>query len=267
MTAPKAGEGGGFIIPSVTVGDDTKRHVVDIESGMLEEGRTIILNGVAEGSARVVIDQLIWLNMLDPNAPIHMYIDSYGGSVDDGLAIYDTMKYINAPVYTYSMGKAMSMGAFLLAAGDKRFATPHSRIMIHELSGGMEGRMSSMRNQYHETERLEEVLARILAHSTGQRYAKIVRDIEKLDHYLTADEAKDYGIIDEVLAYSKNVEKRAGLDAVPAAQPRAQMRRVRGGADVVAQRQARAAASRSAGGKSASGAQAKESKGTGAELK
>ena len=151
--------------------------------------------------ANLVAAQLLFLESDDPEREINMYINSPGGSVTAGLAIYDTMQFVKPPVSTLCVGQAASMGAVLLAAGAKgrRYALPHSRIMIHQLSGGFEGQATDIEIQAREALRLREILNNILTNHTGQGLKRIEKDTDR-DFFMHASHAVEYGIIDEVIA-------------------------------------------------------------------
>jgi ATP-dependent Clp protease protease subunit len=150
--------------------------------------------------ANTVIAQLLFLQTEDPDKDIHLYINTPGGVVSSGLAIYDTMQYIKPNIATYCIGQATSMGALLLTAGTsgKRFALPHSRIMIHQPIGGFHGQATDVEIHAREILRMKEVLNNILIKHTGQTLEKIRLDTER-DYFMSGEEAKDYGIIDEVI--------------------------------------------------------------------
>ncbi|MBP3405637.1 MAG: ATP-dependent Clp protease proteolytic subunit, partial [Kiritimatiellae bacterium] len=155
-------------------------------------------------SANLIVAQLLFLQAQDPKKTINMYINSPGGSVTAGLAIYDTMQFISCPVATYCIGQAASMGAVLLTAGakGKRFALPNARIMIHQPWGGAEGKASDIEITAREIIRLKEKLNRILADHSGRKYEKVVADTDR-DYFMSAEEAADYGLIDNVLTPKK----------------------------------------------------------------
>jgi ATP-dependent Clp protease protease subunit len=171
----------------------------DIFSRLLKERIIFIGDMVEDTMANLIIAQLLFLESEDPERDIYLYINSPGGVVTSGLAIYDTMQYIKAPVSTICVGQAASMGAVLLAAGakGKRYALPNSRIMIHQGSGGFRGNTPDVLIQVKELETLVDKLTRILGHHTGQPIEKIRRDSER-DRFMSAEEAKAYGLIDEV---------------------------------------------------------------------
>ncbi|MFM8916044.1 MAG: ATP-dependent Clp protease proteolytic subunit [Candidatus Limnocylindrus sp.] len=171
----------------------------DIWSRLLKE-RIIFLGGPVEDDiANLIIAQLLFLDSEDPEKEISLYINSPGGVITAGLAIYDTMRYVRAPVSTICTGIAMSMGAVLLAAGapGRRFALPHSRIMIHQGSGGFRGNTPDVFIQVQEMEQLVRTTQEILAAHTGQPMEKVVKDTDR-DLFLSPEQAVEYGIIDEV---------------------------------------------------------------------
>ncbi len=155
---------------------------------------------VNDTTASLIVAQLLYLEAQDPDKDIQFYINSPGGSVTAGMAIYDTMQYIKADVSTICVGMAASMGAFLLAAGakGKRIALPNAEIMIHQPSGGSRGQASDIKIQADQILRIRETLNRILAENTGRSVEEIARDTER-DHFLTAQEAVEYGLIDKVI--------------------------------------------------------------------
>ncbi|HUN58626.1 MAG TPA: ATP-dependent Clp endopeptidase proteolytic subunit ClpP [Candidatus Binataceae bacterium] len=173
----------------------------DIYSRLLKD-RIVFLGGqIGDELANLVTAQLLFLESEDPEREINMYINSPGGSVTAGLAIYDTMQFVRPPVSTLCVGQAASMGAVLLAAGakGKRYALPNARIMIHQLSGGFEGQAADIDIQAREALRLRELLNEILANHSGQTIKKIEKDTDR-DNFLSAAQAVEYGLIDEVIA-------------------------------------------------------------------
>ena len=173
----------------------------DIFSRLLKD-RIVFLGGpIHDETANLVTAQLLFLESEDPEREINLYINSPGGSVTAGLAIYDTMQFVKPPVSTLCVGQAASMGAVLLAAGAKgrRYALPHSRIMIHQLSGGFEGQATDIEIQAREALRLREILNNILTNHTGQGLKRIEKDTDR-DFFMHATQAVEYGIIDEVIA-------------------------------------------------------------------
>jgi len=178
----------------------------DIYSRLLKD-RIIFIGGdiIDDALANSVVAQLLFLSAENENKEISMYINSPGGSVTAGLAIYDTMQYIRVPISTICIGQASSMGAFLLASGTKgkRFALPNSRIMIHQPSGGTQGQATDLQIQVQEIMQMKSRLNELLAYHTGQSIEKIQQDLER-DRYMSAEEAKSYGLIDEVIQGGKH---------------------------------------------------------------
>jgi ATP-dependent Clp protease, protease subunit len=186
--------------------EDTGRgeRSMDIFSRLLKDRIVFIGTDITDHVANVVVAQLLFLRMEDPKKDIHIYINSVGGYIAAGLAIYDTMKWLNCKVNTYCIGQASSMGALLLTAGTKgcRFALPNSRIMIHQPSGGIGGSTSDIKVQVKEISYLKKRVNEIMAECTGQPIEKIEVDADR-DFYMSAEEAKAYGLIDEVAAEQK----------------------------------------------------------------
>lgn len=172
----------------------------DIYSRLLKDRIIFITDQVADPMANTIIAQLLFLESEDPDKDIHMYINSPGGSVTSGMAIYDTMQYIKPDVATICMGQASSMGAVLLAAGtkDKRYALPHSRIMIHQPLGGAQGQATDIDIQAKEILKIRDSLNRILADHTGTDIKRIRKDTER-DFFMDSQQAKEYGLIDKVI--------------------------------------------------------------------
>ena len=172
----------------------------DIYSRLLKDRIILLGTEVNDAVASLVCAQLLFLESQDPEKEISLYINSPGGSVTAGMAIYDTMKFIACPVTTLCMGRAASMGAFLLAGGEKgkRFALPHSQIMIHQPSAGYQGQATDIEIHAKEVLRMKKDLNTILAENTGQSIKKVTADTER-DNFLTAEEALKYGIIDNIL--------------------------------------------------------------------
>ncbi|KAJ2052333.1 hypothetical protein IW146_005115 [Coemansia sp. RSA 922] len=188
------------LIPIVIEQSARGERSFDIFSRLLKE-RIIMLNGpVNDSLSSVIVAQLLFLEAEDPLKPISLYINSPGGSVTSGLAIYDTMQYIQCPISTLCTGQACSMGSLLLAAGTKgqRFALPHSTIMVHQPSGGAEGQASDIAIHAREILKTRERLNRIYHRHTGQDLAVIEHSMER-DNFMTPDEARDFGLIDRVL--------------------------------------------------------------------
>ena len=193
-----------YYVPMVVENSSRGERAYDIYSRLLKE-RIIFLGGPIDDSvANVVVAQLLFLESEDPDKDIHLYINSPGGVVTAGLAIYDTMQYIKPDVSTICIGQAASMGSILLTAGaaGKRYALPHARIMIHQPLGGAQGQSTDIQIQAKEILRLREVGNNILARHTGQAPEKINVDTER-DNFMSAEEAKEYGLIDEVVIRPK----------------------------------------------------------------
>ncbi|MFC2460709.1 MAG: ATP-dependent Clp endopeptidase proteolytic subunit ClpP [Selenomonas noxia] len=193
-----------YYVPMVVENSSRGERAYDIYSRLLKE-RIIFLGGPIDDSvANVVVAQMLFLESEDPDKDIHLYINSPGGVVTAGLAIYDTMQYIKPDVSTICIGQAASMGSILLTAGakGKRYALPHARIMIHQPLGGAQGQSTDIQIQAKEILRLREVGNHILARHTGQDERKINVDTER-DNFMSAEEAKAYGLIDEVVTRPK----------------------------------------------------------------
>ena len=187
-------------VPMVVEQSGRGERAYDIYSRLLKD-RIIFLGGPSDDNvANVVIAQLLFLESEDPDKDIHLYINSPGGVVTAGLAIYDTMQYIKPDVSTICIGQAASMGSVLLAAGakGKRYALPYSRIMIHQPLGGAQGQSTDIQIQAREILRIRETLNEILSRHTGQSVKKLTEDTER-DNFMSALEAKKYGLIDEVI--------------------------------------------------------------------
>ena len=189
-----------MLIPMVVDQTGNSERSYDIYSRLLED-RIIFLSGeITDATANVVIAQLIYLEGKNPDKDIFLYINSPGGSVSAGIAIYDTMNYIKCDVSTICIGLAASMGAFLLSSGTKgkRFALPNSEIMIHQPLGGAEGQATDIKIASDRIVNLRERLNKILSKNTGKSLTKIEKDTER-DNYLSAEEALKYGIVDEII--------------------------------------------------------------------
>jgi ATP-dependent Clp protease, protease subunit len=188
------------LIPMVVEQDGRGERAYDIYSRLLKDRIIFLGTAIDDDVSNLVIAQMLYLESEDPDKEIFFYLNSPGGHVSSGLAIYDTMKYIKPPVSTVCMGQAASMGALLLAAGQKgkRYALPHSRILIHQPLGGFQGQATDIDIQAREILRLKEELNRILADLTGKPIDKITSDTER-DYYMTGEQAKQYGIIDEII--------------------------------------------------------------------
>ena len=188
------------LIPIVIERDGRGERAYDIYSRLLKERIVFVGMAIDDDVANLVIAQMLFLESEDPDKDIHLYINSPGGIVTSGLAIYDTMQYIRPKVSTLCMGQAASIAALLLAAGEKgkRYALPHSRILIHQPMGGFQGAASDVDIQAREILRLREELNQILVRHTQQSLERIQADTDR-DFYMTGHQAKDYGIIDEVV--------------------------------------------------------------------
>ena len=173
----------------------------DIYSRLLKERVIFLVGEVNDQTANLVVAQLLFLESENPDKDISLYINSPGGSVTAGMSIYDTMQFIKPDVSTMCLGFAASMGAFLLAAGakGKRYSLPNSKIMIHQVLGGARGQATDIEIHARDILRTKEQMNRILADRTGQPYAKVVQDTER-DYFMTAEESKEYGLVDQVIA-------------------------------------------------------------------
>ena len=189
-----------YLIPTVVEKSADGERAFDIYSRLLNERIIFLGEDVNEHTANSVVAQLLHLAYVDPQADISLYINSPGGSVYDGMAIYDTMNFIKPDVATYGIGLQASMGAFLLSSGakGKRFCLPHAKVMIHQPSSGTHGKVTDMEIDMKETLEVKEMLAKIMAKNTGQKLAKVQSDMER-DYWMTPDEAVKYGLIDKVL--------------------------------------------------------------------
>ena len=195
MTKPSS-----YLVPNVIVKTRDGERGYDIYSRLLEDRIIFLGEEVNEHTANVVVAQLLHLANEDPDKDISLYINSPGGSVYDGLAIYDTMQFIKPDVATYGIGLQASMGAFLLSSGakGKRHLLPNSRVMIHQPSSGTQGKVTDQEITLREALRLKDLLNEILAKNTGQKLSKIKTDVER-DFWMSADEARDYGLVDKVI--------------------------------------------------------------------
>ncbi len=187
-------------IPMVVEQTNRGERSYDIFSRLLNDRVIILSDEVNDTTASLVVAQLLYLEAQDPDKDIHLYINSPGGSVTAGMAIYDTMQYISCDVSTICMGMAASMGAFLICAGakGKRYALPNSEIMIHQSMGGMQGQATDMKIHAARILRMREKLNQIMSERTGQPIEVIQRDTER-DHFLSAQQAVEYGLIDKVI--------------------------------------------------------------------
>lgn len=188
------------MVPMVIEQSGRGERAYDIYSRLLKERVVFMVGGVNDQTANLVVAQLLFLESENPDKDIHLYINSPGGSVSAGMAIFDTMNFIKPDVSTLCIGMAASMGAFLLAAGakGKRFALPNSRVMIHQPLGGAQGQATDIQIQAREILRLKADLNRILAERTGQPIEKIEADTDR-DYFMSSEEAQTYGLIDQVI--------------------------------------------------------------------
>ena len=187
-------------VPMVVERSNTGERAYDIYSRLLKDRIIFLDDPIDDAVANTVVAQLLFLESEDPDKDIHLYINSPGGVVTAGLAIYDTMQYIKPDVSTICIGQAASMGALLLTAGakGKRYALPNARIMIHQPLSGAQGQSSDIQIQAREIQRIREVINDILVESTGKDRETVVQDTER-DNFMTAEEAKAYGLVDEVI--------------------------------------------------------------------
>lgn len=191
------------LVPIVVEQTNRGERSYDIYSRLLEDRIIFLADQVTDATASLVVAQLLYLEAKDPDKDIQLYIDSPGGSITAGMAIYDTMQYIKCDVSTICIGMAASMGAFLLAAGEKgkRFALPNSEVMIHQpliAGGGLSGQTTDIKIYTDHLVNTKKKMNEILAERTGQTYEKLCEDTER-DNFMTAQEAKEYGLIDEVI--------------------------------------------------------------------
>ena len=195
-------------VPMVVERSNRGERAYDIYSRLLKDRIVFVGGPIDDNVANVVVAQLLFLESEDPDKDIHLYINSPGGVVTAGLAIYDTMQYIRPDVSTICIGQAASMGSLLLTAGakGKRYALPLARIMIHQPLGGAQGQSTDIQIQAKEILRLREVGNDILAKHTGQPREKLIADTER-DNFMTAEAAKEYGLIDEVITRPVKIEK------------------------------------------------------------
>ena len=197
-----------ILIPMVIEQTGRTERAYDIYSRLLKDRVLFIGTPIDDNVANLVVAQLLFLQMEDQDKDINLYINSPGGSITSGLAIYDTIQFLKPDVCTYCIGQAASMGAVLLAAGTKgkRYSLPNSRVMIHQPWGGVQGVAADINIQAREIQNLKERLNGILSRHTGQPITKIEKDTDR-DYFMSANEAKDYGLVDEVVANIRNVKK------------------------------------------------------------
>ncbi len=197
------------LVPIVVEQTSRGERSYDIYSRLLKDRIIFLGMAVDDHMANLIIAQMLFLESDEPEQDIYLYINSPGGQVSSGMAIYDTMQYIKPDVQTICIGQAASMGALLLAAGakGKRFALPHSRIMIHQPSGGFQGQHSDIEIQAKEITRIRQILDAIIATHTGQSQKKVRQDTER-DHYMTGEEATKYGLIDRLIAHREEQDDK-----------------------------------------------------------
>ena len=199
------------LVPIVVEQTSRGERSYDIYSRLLKDRIVFIGSAVDDHMANLIIAQLLFLESDEPDQDIYLYINSPGGQVSSGMAIYDTILYIKPDVQTICIGQAASMGAMLLTAGapKKRFALPHSRIMIHQPSGGFQGQHTDIEIQAKEITRIRAILDSILSKHSGKSVSQVNKDTER-DHYMTAEEAKTYGLIDSVISNRDEAHKGKG---------------------------------------------------------
>ncbi len=202
-----------YIMPRVIEEDGRSRIEWDVFSRLMKDRIIFLGTEIDDFVSNMVVAQLLFLQMEDPEKDIHIYINSPGGVVSAGLAIYDTMKFISCDINTYVIGQACSMGAVLLAAGTKgkRFALPYSRVMIHQPMGGARGQASDIEIQAREILKTKAILNQILADATGKDVDAISKDTDR-DNFMSANEAAEYGIVDKVVKNIKSTKSPASND-------------------------------------------------------
>ncbi len=202
------------LVPMVVEQTPRGERAYDIFSRLLKERIIFLPSYIEDDMANLVIAQMLFLEAEDPEKDVYLYVNSPGGSVTAGMAIYDTMQYVKPAVSTICMGQAASMGALLLCAGakGKRFALPHSRIMIHQPLAGVQGQATDIDIQAREILRIRDELNKILVTHTGQPVERIAKDTDR-DFFMTAEQAKEYGIVDQVILSHAPVLRAAGAAA------------------------------------------------------
>lgn len=193
-----------MLVPMVVEQSGQGERGYDIYSRLLKDRIILLGTPINDDVANLIVAQLLFLQAEDPAKPIQLYINSPGGSVTAGLAIYDTMQILSCEVHTYCIGQCASMGAVLLCAGapGKRFALPNSRVMIHAVSSGTEGSIHDMKRHYEESERLNEILTKLIASHCGKSAKIVAKDAER-DYFMSAEEAVAYGLVDKVIEPKK----------------------------------------------------------------
>ncbi|OQA55394.1 MAG: ATP-dependent Clp protease proteolytic subunit [Candidatus Omnitrophica bacterium ADurb.Bin277] len=196
-----------YLVPMVIETTGKGERAYDIYSRLLKERIVMIGTPIDDTVSNLIIAQMLFLNMEDPGKDINVYINSPGGSVTAGLAIYDTMQFVKCGVATYCIGQAASMGAFLLAAGNKgkRFALPNARVMIHQPWGGAQGTASDIHIQAREILKLKDQLNQLLARHTGKSKEQIEKDTDR-DYFMSAEESRNYGIVDHVITSKTEIK-------------------------------------------------------------
>ena len=199
----------GYLVPMVIEQTGRGERAYDIYSRLLKDRIVFIGTPIDDTIANLIIAQILFLQMEEPEKDINVYINSPGGSVTAGLAIYDTMQFVKCDVATYCLGQAASMGALLLCAGTKgkRYSLPYSRVMIHQPWGGAQGTASDIHIQAKEILKMKDQLNRILAKHTGQVLEKVEKDTDR-DYFMSAEEARTYGIVDQVISSSREIGKK-----------------------------------------------------------
>ena len=193
-----------YLVPTVIEQTSQGERAFDIYSRLLKDRIILLGTPIDDAVANLVIAQLLFLQAEDPKKDIELYINSPGGSVTAGLAIYDTMQILSCDVRTYCIGQCASMGAVLLCAGapGKRFALPNSRVMIHAVSSGTEGSIHDMKRHFEESARLNEILTKLIANHCGKSAKTVAKDAER-DYFMSAEEAVAYGLVDKVIEVKK----------------------------------------------------------------
>lgn len=190
-----------MLVPMVVEQTGQGERGYDIFSRLLKDRIILLGTPINDDVANLIVAQLLFLQAEDPAKPIQLYINSPGGSVTAGLAIYDTMQILSCEVHTYCIGQCASMGAVLLCAGaaGHRYALPNSRIMIHSVSSGTEGTVHDMKRHFEESQRLNDALTKLIAHHCGKTEKQVAKDMDR-DYFLSAAEAVEYGLVDQVVA-------------------------------------------------------------------
>lgn len=194
----------GMISPTIIEERQMNAVTMDVFSRLMAERIIFLGTGINDDVANIITSQLMYLNSIDSESDIKLFINSPGGSVIDGLAIYDVMNWVDADVATYAMGMAASMGSILLSSGEKgkRYSLPHSRVMIHQVSSGAQGQYADLEIAVRETKKYQDELYKILAENTGKSFDQIFTDADR-DCWFTSNEALEYGLIDEIIMKNK----------------------------------------------------------------